>query len=502
MLSFEEYISLDATALADLVKKKEVSPTELVEISIKRLEEINPTINAVISKTYEYARERAKKLTSQNLSNKAFPGVPFLIKDILHPLAGVPLTMGSKSLKDYIPEKDSELIKRYKNTGLIIIGKTNVPEFGLLAITEPELFGPTKNPWNTKHSPGGSSGGSAAAIAGGVTPIAHGNDGGGSIRIPSSYCGLFGLKPSRGRLPTGPDNGEIWQGAVNDHILARSVRDSALMLDSTLGEDPGAPYIIEKPEKPYIEEIKIDPGRLRIAFNTESPIGTNVNEEHKNAIFKTAKILEKLGHYVEEDKPEIDGWKLAKSYLCLYFGEVNASIKEISLIRERKVKSSEIESLTRVLYEMGRALTAGEFVISKKYWNCAARIMGKFHEKYDIYLTPTVAFPPPLIGELLPNKIEKLLFALVHRCRLGKLIKSTKIIDTIAKESLERTPFTQLANLTGQPAMNVPLFLDKNGLPIGVHFMTKNGSENILFRLAAQLEKERPWFDKIPKLIK
>ncbi|MCJ7772177.1 MAG: amidase, partial [Desulfobacterales bacterium] len=289
---FKEYDTYDGLGLAELVRKKEISPDEICEEAISRIEALNPKLNAVITKMYDQGRKAVK----DQLPDGPFTGVPFLLKDLLAAYAGVPMTSGSKAFKNYIPDHDSELVRRYKKAGLVILGKTNTPEFGLLGYTEPELHGITRNPWNTDHTPGGSSGGSAAAVASGMVPLASGGDGGGSIRIPASCCGLFGLKVTRGRNPTGPEHGAIWQGAVVEHVISRSVRDSAAILDSICGGDIGAPYYVPNPERPYLKEIEQNPGSLKIAFNTHSPIDTDVHPECVQAVEDTAKLLEKLGH--------------------------------------------------------------------------------------------------------------------------------------------------------------------------------------------------------------
>ncbi|MCK4829071.1 amidase, partial [bacterium] len=430
------------------------------------------------------------------LPEAPFTGVPFLLKDLGEEFAGVPLTKGSKAYKNYVPTQDSEMVIRFKKSGVVILGKTNTPEFGLMGFTEPELHGPTRNPWNTEHTPGGSSGGSAAAVASGMVPMASGNDGGGSIRMPASCCGLFGLKPTRGRNPTGPEVGEIWQGAAVSHVITRSVRDSATMLDATQGPDPGAPYIIPSPERPYLQEIESDPESLKIAFNTTSPIGSQVHPECVKAVEETARLLESLGHKVEEAQPDIDGKAIAKGYLNMYFGEVAADIEELRSMLGRKPKPSDVEALTWTLGLLGRTFSAGEFVKAKRYWDIAARAMGRFHQKYDLYLTPTLAHPPVKIGELQPKPYERIIMKVVNAFGLGYLLKAAGLPDQLAETSLSKMPFTQLANLTGQPAMSVPLHWTSDGLPCGVHFMAPFGDEATLFRLAAQLEKARPWFDK------
>jgi amidase len=408
------------------------------------------------------------------------------------------LTNGCKACRNYVPDKDSELVRRYKASGVVILGKTNTPEFGLVGFTEPELHGPTRNPWNQNHTPGGSSGGSAAAVGSGMVPLASGGDGGGSIRIPASCCGLFGLKPTRGRTPTGPNYGEIWQGAAIEHIISRSVRDSAAMLDATCGPDIGAPYIIQQPRRSYMEELRRDPGRLTIAFNARSPIDTPVHPEYIKAVEETAHLLEKLGHDVEEARPDLDGLTLAKSYLTMYFGEVAADIDDLKLVLGRKAKQKDVETATWTLGLLGRTSSSGSFVKAIREWGKASREMGRFHQKYDLYLTPTTAQPPAKIGELKPKPMEKAAMKIVNTLGLGTLLRLSGITDKLTIESLSKTPFTQLANFTGQPAMSVPLHWTSDGLPCGMHFMGPLGEEAILFRLAKQLEDEQPWFNRQP----
>ncbi len=492
MDGFKEYNQYDALGLADLIRRKEVSPREVCEEAIRRIEQINPKINAVVLAMYDSARRAA----AEPVADGPFGGVPFLLKDLLDAYAGVPMSSGCKACRDFVPDRDSELVRRYKQAGLITLGKTNTPEFGLVGYTEPELFGPTRNPWNLAHTPGGSSGGSAAAVAGGMVPMASGGDGGGSIRIPASCCGLFGFKPSRGRTPTGPYFAEIWQGAVVQHVITRTVRDSAAVLDAVCGPDVGAPYIIQAPRRPYLEESQQEPGRLRIAFDWRSPLGTPVHPEYIQAVLDTAHLLESLGHDVTEARPEIDGTALAKSYITVCFGEVAAEIEVMESFLGKKVTSADMEPMTWTAGLIGRALSAVSFAKAKREWGRASRIMGGFHEIYDVYLTPTLAQPPVRIGELQPTAIERALLKLVNGLRLGRLLTLSGLPDRLAAASLSKTPFTQLANVAGQPAMSVPLHWTSDGLPCGMHFMARFGDEAALFRLAAQLEQERPWKDK------
>ena len=496
MGGFKEYAEYDGLGLAQLVKRKEVSAAEICEEAIARIDRVNPALNAVITPLFDQAR----KAVQETLPDGPFCGVPFLLKDLLSDLAGVPQTMGSRACRNYIPARDSELVKRYKQAGLVILGKTNLPEFGLLGITEPELHGPTRNPWNTDHTPGGSSGGSAAAIAGGMVPLASASDGAGSIRIPASCCGLFGLKVTRGRTPNGPLHGRTWQGAVVEHVISRSVRDSAAALDATHGPDAGAPYVIPPPQQAYLQEIKQRPGRLKIAFNAHSPIDTRLHPECIAAVEQTARLLEELGHEVEETRPEVDGQALAKGLVVLYSGEIAALMEDLILLLGKKARPSDVETLTWTVALLGRSFSAGHFVRAKREWERAARVMGRFHEDYDLYLTPTMAYPPVKIGELAPKPVEMALLKVINALGLGRLLIVSGITDTLALKNLEKTPFTQLANFTGQPAMSVPLYWTADGLPCGVQFVGRYGDEATLLRLAAQLEQARPWFDKRPPI--
>lgn len=496
MAGFKEYDRYDGLGLAELVRKKKVSPAELCEEAILRIEKLNPALNAVIHTMYDSARMAAKG----PLPAGPFRGVPFLLKDLISDCAGAPMTMGSRAFRNYIPARDSEMVCRYKNAGFVILGKTNTPEFGLMGVTEPELFGPTRNPWNTGHTPGGSSGGSAAAVASGMVPLAGGGDGGGSIRIPSSCCGLFGLKPTRGRNPVGPAAGEGWQGAVVEHVLTRSVRDSAAVLDFTNGMDAGSRCVTPPPARPYMKEIQTKPGKLTIGFSTESPLGGDIHPECAAAVTKAAVILDDLGHRVEEEKPDLDGTALARSYFTMYYGEVAADIAASGQLLGKKPKKGDFEIATWTLGILGRKYTAEEFVLALRQWDVAAKAMARFHERYDLYLTPTMAFPPVKIGEILPGLSDRAGMHVIAALHCGRLLKKTGMTEAVAMKSLKKTPFTQLANFTGQPAMSMPLHWTPDGLPVGIQFIAPFGDEATLFRLAAQLEKAAPWFNKRPKM--
>ncbi|MBI1956175.1 MAG: amidase, partial [Acidobacteria bacterium] len=323
MGKWDELALFDATAQAELVRRKEVQPVELVEAAIERIERLNPKLNAVVTPMYEEARSQAKK----NLPDVPFTGVPLLLKDLLASYAGVRLTSGSSFLREFVPDHDSELVARQKRAGLIILGKTNTPEFGILPTTEPRLFGPSRNPWDLHRTPGGSSGGSAAAVAAGMVPMAHGNDGGGSIRIPASCCGVFGLKPTRGRNPLGPNFGDILSGLAVEHALTRSVRDSAALLDATCGPDPGAPYWASPPARPFLQEVGTPPGRLRIALTTVSIAGKPVHPDCLQAARDAAALCAELGHEVVEAIPPLVGQQMIQAFLTLWASGCATSVE-------------------------------------------------------------------------------------------------------------------------------------------------------------------------------
>jgi amidase len=486
-----DYPNHDATALAAMVRQGAISPVELLDAAIARCDRVNPALNAVIVPLFAQARLAA----GQALPAGPFAGVPFLLKDLLSALAGAPLANGCKALKGWTPDHDSALVRRFKEAGLLIFGKTNTPEFGLVGYTEPKAWGPTRNPWSLDHSPGGSSGGSAAAVAAGIVPMAHGGDGGGSIRIPASNCGLFGLKPSRGRVPLGPDFGEVWSGAVQEGVISRSVRDSAAMLDWIAGPDAGSPYAIASPARLFAEAAATPPGPLRIGVMLEAP-DTPLHPDCRTAVEHTTTLLRSLGHAVDEVARPWSHEQLVACYLTMYYGECAADLRWLAATLGRRVKRSDVELETWVLGRMGEALSAADFVAARRDWNTLARAMGRFHEQYDLLLTPTLAAPPTRIGELRTPAIQR--HALRALESLGGIGLLRAAIHREACINFARMPFTQLANLTGQPAMSVPLWWNPAGLPIGVHFVAALNREDLLFSLAGQLEQAQPWFDRRP----
>ncbi len=475
MAKSDELSHLDAIALAELVRQKEVKPIELVDAAIERIERLNPELNAVVTPMYEMAREAA----NGELPAGPFAGVPFLLKDLGAACAGVRQTYGSAFLKDFVPAHDTELAARQKRAGLLCIGKTNTPEFGLLPTTEPRFFGATHNPWDTSRSPGGSSGGSAAAVAAGVVPMAHANDGGGSIRIPASCCGLFGLKPTRARNPMGPDVGDMLSGFICEHAVTRSVRDSAALLDATAGPMPGDPYWAPPPERPFLDEVGANPGKLRIAFTNGSDLGIEVHEDCSKAVAEAAELCAELGHEVTETSPPINTDLIIDLFIPVWSAGCAWTIEALGMVSGETPTQDKFEPLTWALNEMGRQQSAPSYLVALTTFQMISRGIAGFFADYDIWLTPSMAEPPTKLG------------AYDH--------PPDDPMQAMARAA-EVVPFTPICNFTGQPAMSVPLSWNADGLPIGTHFVARFGDEATLFRLAAQLESARPWADKKPPL--
>jgi len=474
----------DATALAELVARGAVTPAELLEAAIARADATQPTLNHTPIRFDDVARARAQEALSG-----PFAGVPFLLKDIGQEFAGQPHTAAAAPNRDRIAPEHSFYTRRCLVAGLVIFGRTATPELGLRAQSESRLWGPSRNPWDTSRTPGGSSGGSAAAVASGVVPMAGANDGGGSIRIPAAFCGLFGLKPSTNRVSWGPAQGLAWEGASANGVLSRSVRDTARMLDVLSGPEPGEFFNPAPPARPYADEVGAPVERLRIGFSTASPLGAAVDAGHVKAVQDAARLLESLGHTVDEAAPALDGKAVAHAYLTMYLGQVAADVAATG------ARDIEFELETGLLASLGRALSAAEYVTAHRSWNDFARALGAFHTTYDLWLLPTVAGPPPRIGELALPKIQQRILPVLRTLRAGRLLLKAGVLDQIAHDSLARTPFTQISNMTFTPSMSVPLSMsaDTPALPVGVQFVAKYGAEDLLIRLAAQLEQAAPW---------
>jgi len=492
--TFPEYEDHDALALAARVRRGEIAPTELVTAVAERVAQRNPALNAVVHTMFE----RAAGAAAGDLPDGPFAGVPLLLKDLMAAYAGEPLTSGSRCLRSFVPDHDSELVTRLKRAGFVVVGKTNTPEFGIMGVTEPVLFGPARNPWDPEYTPGGSSGGSAAAVAAGIVPIAHGNDGGGSIRIPASCCGVFGFKPTRGRTPLGPDIAESWSGLVVEHCLTRSVRDSAAVLDATCGPDPGAPYFAAPPERPYLEEVGREPGRLRVAFTADSLFGESTHPECRAAVAEAAALLADLGHEVEEARPEFEKDELRHAYLRIVAVGTARAVTLAARAAGRRARASEFEQETWLLALIGRSTRAPEFQAAIDAMHLAARRIAAFFQRVDVLVTPTLAYPPTRVGELASKPSERASMALLQRLPLRALLDVA--LDRLAGEKLEATGNTMLFNMTGQPAMSLPLARSAAGLPLGTQIVGRYGDEATLFRLAGQLERARPWFGQLPPL--
>lgn len=464
---------LDATAQAELVRTKQVKPAELLDGAVERIERLNPQLNAVIRPMYG----EAKKTVAAGLPEGPFTGVPFLLKDLGAMYAGVPQSMSTSLLKDAVSPIDSELTRRYKAAGLVICGKANTPEFGLVPTTEPRLWGASHNPWNLDHSTGGSSGGSAAAVASGMVPFAHANDGGGSIRIPASCCGLFGFKPTRARITQGPLIGDVMSGLTVEHCVSRSVRDSAALLDATQGPMPGDPYVAPEPERPYLQEVGTDPGHLRIAFTKKTFTGVPLHPDCIAAVEDAAKLCQELGHEVVEDAPAVNGEELISTFTDLWAAGNVWTIDTMAMMTGLKPGPDDFEVLTWHLYELGQQVTAGQYLAAIARLQMLGRIAAQFHQRYDIFLTPTLGAPPVKLGYIVSPPDQPMLGF---------------------ERSAEYVPYTPVQNVTGQPAMSVPLYWNDAGLPIGAHFVAPYNGEAVLFRLAAQLEEARPWAQRRP----
>ena len=474
-MSIRDYAEHDALGLAGLVARKKIKPQELVEEAIARAERANPKLNAVVFADYERARAAARG----RLPKGPFTGVPFFLKDINALAQGMPTRQACRFMPPIPSDHDSELVARYKRAGLIPLGKTNVPEFGLVGTTESRLYGPAHNPWNLDHSTGGSSGGSAALVAAGVVPMAHANDGGGSIRIPASACGLVGLKPTRARMSYAPDFGDVLDGLVNDHVVTRTVRDSAAALDATQGSVMGDPYWAPPAANSYLEAIKRKPKKLRIAFAIKTFDGAKLHPDCVAAVKAAAKLCASLGHEVEEASPQLDQGLMMPAFMAYWTGHLAAGIDLIASMTGQTPTRDDFEGLTWGLYEAGKHVTATQYLHAKAALQQAGRITAAFHETYDVWISATLGRPPVPLGTFDLEETDPLK-------SFGPMI--------------DYVPFTAMQNATGQPAINVPLYWNKAGLPIGTQFVGRFGDEVTLLKLAAQLEKAQPWAHRYKKI--
>ena len=468
-----DYEDCDALTLAERVRSGETEPHQILEAAWARLEARNPKLNAVVIPM----RDEARASLAAPLPEGPLRGVPFLLKDLNAHYAGVRTTNGCALFADDVPDHDAEITARYRAAGLVVFGKSASPEFGLTTTTESRLFGVTHNPWNAGHTAGGSSGGAAAAVAAGILPAAHASDGGGSIRIPASCCGLFGLKPTRARNPSGPDAGEGWSGMSTAHAVTRSVRDSAALLDVIEGAESGAPYWAPPPERPFLDELGRDPGRLRIALQTTTFNGAPTDPECAEAARDVAALCESLGHDVEEATLAVDATSLGKAAGTIIAANLVATLEDRAEALGRVLEEKDVENHTWPLVELGRGASAADYARGVRTIHRVGREVATFLARYDVLLTPTMAVPPLPIGALSLSNPDR-------RSYVASLLRTTG--------------FTQLFNAAGNPAMSVPLAWSASGLPIGLQFAGRFGDEATLLRLAAQLEDARPWFDRRP----
>lgn len=467
-----EIAPLDATEQAALVRSGEVSARELVEAAIERIDALNPQLNAVVTPMYDRALAQAPAASGP------FAGVPYLVKDLIVEVAGTRFTEGSAFLRNNISTIDSTLVTRLERAGLVIVGKTNSPEFGLVPTCEPTLHGATHNPWDLNRSTSGSSGASAAAVAARLVPMAHGNDLGGSLRFPASACGVFGLKPTRGRVPLAPLYGDVLSGWATEHALTRSVRDSAALLDAVAGPEPGDPYWAVPPTRPFAQEVGADPGRLRIAFSARTAGGELGHPDSVAALTDAVSLCTSLGHeLVEANLPAIGpevGDAIGTAYNAATAWIVDYWVRRLG----REPEPDELDPLTRAFRDAGRGVSAADYLHAVEVLQRYARELAQFLVSYDVFLAPTMSSPPLLLGEITSTEDEPQ--RALHRG--GTTVEYPHVI----------------ANFTGNPAMSVPLWWNDDGLPIGVHFLGRYGDEATLLRLAGQLEAARPWADRRP----
>lgn len=491
---FPEYDDLDATALAELTSSGAVSPQEVLEAAIERAEARNPQLNAIVAPLYGRARARAIELPRGPLY-----GVPFLLKDLKAQLAGTPTSNGTRLLQGKIATETSLLAARFEEAGVQMLGKSSSPEFGIMGVTEPEVWGPCRNPWDLTRTPGGSSGGAAAAVAARIVPVAHAGDGGGSIRIPASACGLFGLKPTRGRVSMAPFLGEGWGGFVQEGVVSRSVRDAALCLDQIDPITPGEPYAAPQKERPWTAHLAPPSRRLKVAFTTGALYGARTHPECVRAVESALALLRELGHEVEEATPPFDRDAMVEAFFYTVACGTARFVEETAQSAGRKPRAADFEPATWVLAQIGWKCDGATLIQAQQTMHRASRAVAAFFTRYDLFVSSVHAEPPVKIGELAPSASQQVQLSIVRALNSKRLLD--KVLDTLGEEALARTPNTQLFNQTGQPAMSVPLYVTPAGQPLGVQFAAPFGAEGLLFSVAAELEAARPWAHRKPPLV-
>jgi amidase len=463
---------------ARMVRDGDCSSRELVDATLDAIERVDGELNAFVHVAADEARAEADRVEAGD--QRPLAGVPIGVKDLLAPVAGMPMTWGMAAMKDWVPEADGNVVRRLKRAGAIVIGKTNTPELGILPVTEPEANGPTRNPWDTDRTPGGSSGGSGAAVASGMVALAHGNDGGGSIRIPAASCGLVGLKPSRGRVSMQPLWTEGGVGLPTDGVLTRTVRDTAVALDVLAGYEPGDPFILPPPSAPFADAAERGSGRLRVGFALEAPNGVPVDPEVQQGVRDAVELLTEMGHDVEEAQPVVDTDHFAENFVKVWIGGTGDELHTLGELRGEPIGDDGIEPLTRQMREIAGAMTATDYLVALDYLRRISREITSWWTDYDVLVTPTLTKPAIKLGELEPAAGEEPVLQLMN--------------------SGTWVPFTPVWNVTGQPALSLPLAESGGGLPIGVQFIGAPAAEETLIALAADIEQARPWTDRRPKV--
>jgi amidase len=478
-MTFGDYDKHDAIGLAALVRAGKVSPADLLDEALARAGRLNPKLNALV----HLVPERARAAIAAGLPDGCFTGVPFLLKDLGAEAVGYPTNSGSRLFANYDWTYDSEIFIRLRATGLVAFGRTTSPELGVGPVTEAAVYGgPTRNPWNPAHTSGGSSGGAAAAVAAGIVPIAHGSDGGGSVRIPAACCGLVGLKPTRARLPDGPASGEGWGGMSIDGVLTRSVRDTAAALDATQGADLGAPYWAPPVEGSYLDAIASPPKRLAIAVCTTNFEGQPIHAECRRAVEKAALLCSDLGHEIVEARPDFDFMAAMRAWSNIVAVGTALSVQAKADAMGRPPRRDELEPIIYSAWEHGMRISGPTYLQGINTVHATGRRIAAFFERHDMLLTPVLAEPPAAIGRFAPTKPD------FFEHRLG------------ADGLVHYSPFAPIFNITGQPAVSLPLHWSDDGLPIGLQFAGRFGDEKCLLQLSAQLEQVQPWFGRRPEI--
>jgi len=475
-MAFRDYETYDMMGLAELIARRALTPGEVLDAAIERIDRWNPHINAIVQRMDGEARRQIER----GLPAGPLSGAPYLLKDLYQPYAGVAISNGSRLFDGFVADHDGTLTERLKAAGVVITGRSNTPEFGLACTTEPVRFGPTRNPWSLGHSAGGSSGGASAAVAAGMVPGAHATDGGGSIRIPAAHCGLFGLKPTRGRNPAGPDVGEGWSGLACGHAVTRSVRDAAALLDVTAGPAVGDPYWAPPPARPFLKEVGADPGRLRIALTTKHPAGQAISAECRMAAENAGKLLADLGHHVVEAAPSIDPEAALRALRVIIGANLAAGIGyRLKALGRKELRQGDVENITALWAAEGRGFSAADYAAAVLNVHRIGRQYGEFFRRHDILLSPVVAGPPTPLGviDMMGDNLDAYF---------------SKLFDYVC--------FTAQFNLSGGPAASLPLHWTADGLPVGVQIGADFGNEAVLFRLASQIEAAKPWAGRRPSL--